>query len=264
MTPTLNQGHRGLVQSSYGAHIVACTLLASATGISAQAQLLADPIVVPAQPAAFERVNVRLTVDDCVFNPDSVRVSSEQGLTQISMTWRACFAPGSTKVVDIQVGAFAAGTQRVHVVVNPPAGQLGPSRLWPVEFSVVALPVKPLSDYSGLWWNDRENGWGLSIHQGATSLIFAGWYVYDASGQPVWYTIQPGRWVDFRTWTGIVYRTTGPRFFGAAFDPSLLRLTPVGTATFNFDQVPATVDSATFTYTVDGMTGTKTISRLRF
>jgi hypothetical protein len=80
----------------------------------------------------------------------------------------------------------------------------------------------------------------------------------------VWYTIQPGRWTDFRTWTGTVYRTAGPLYFGAVFDPAAVRLAPLGEATFSFDQTPATVDTATFTYTVDGVTATKTISRMRF
>lgn len=251
--------------------VAAVALLAVAGALPSRAQLLADPVAVPAQPAPFETVNVRLLVDDCVFNPDSVRVSSELGVTQIAMTWRACLVAGPTKVVDIQVGAFAAGTQRVNVVVNPPVG-LGPSRLWTVTFNVVPLaeiaifppPARPLTNYTGMWWNPRESGWGLAINQSATSQVFAAWYVYDASGQPVWYTIQPGRWTDFRTWTGTVYRTAGPLFFGAAFDPALVQLAPLGTATFSFDQTPATVDTATFTYTVSGVTASKTISRMRY
>jgi hypothetical protein len=249
----------------------ASVLLAAAAVLPARAQLLADPVAVPAQPAPFEMVNVRLVVDDCVFNPDSVRVSSEQGLTQIAMTWRACLIAGPTKVVDIQVGSFAVGTQRVNVVVNPPVG-LGPSRVWTVTFNVVPLAepalfpplAKPLTNYTGMWWNPRESGWGLSINQSATAQVFVAWYVYDANGQPVWYTIQMGRWTDFRTWTGTVYRTAGPVFFGAAFDPALVQLAPLGTATFSFDQTPATVDTATFTYTVGGVTAAKTISRMRF
>jgi len=88
--------------------------------------------------------------------------------------------------VDILAGAFAAGTQQVNVVVDPPFG-LGPSRLWAITFHVVPppeiaifpRPPKPLTNYSGLWWNPGESGWGLSIQQSATSRIFAAWYVYD-------------------------------------------------------------------------------------
>ena len=115
----------------------AWALIAAVAVFPARAQLLADPVVIPAHPAPFERVDVRLTVDDCVFNPDSVRVTSEQGITQIAMTTRACLIAGPTKIVDIQVGAFAAGQYRVDVVVNPAVG-LGPSRVWPITFTVAA------------------------------------------------------------------------------------------------------------------------------
>jgi hypothetical protein len=247
------------------------TLIAAAAIFPAQAQLLGDPLVVPAQPAPFERVDVRLTVDDCVFNPDSVRVSAVDGITQIAMTWRACLLPGPTKIVNIQVGAFAEGQYRVDVVVNPPVG-LGPSRVWPLKFTVAAPPEiaifppppKPLTNYGSVWWNPAESGWWLSIHQSATRVLVAGWYVYDADGRPVWYTIQPGRWTDFRTWTGVVYQTHGPRFFEGAYNPALVMIEPVGTATLNFDQTPATVNTATLNYTVRGVTATKTITRLRF
>jgi hypothetical protein len=249
----------------------AWALIAAAVAFPARAQLLADPVVIPAHPAPFERVDVRLTVDDCVFNPDSVRVTSEQGLTQIAMTPRLCLLAGPTKVVEIQVGAFAAGHYRVDVVVNQGSGP-GPSRIWPITFTVVAPPEiaifppppRPLANYGGVWWNPAGSGWWLSIHQDATRTLVAGWYVYDAAGQPVWYTIQPGHWIDFRTWTGVVYQTSGPRFFEGAFDPALVLVQPVGTATLNFDQTPATVNTATITYTVHGVTATKTISRLRF
>ena len=246
-------------------------LIAAAAIFPARAQLLADPVVIPAHPAPFERVNVRLTVDDCVFNPDSVRVTSAQGVTQIAMTWRACLLPGPTKIVDVQVGAFAEGQYRVNVVVNPVAG-LGPSVVWPLTFTVAAPPEilifppppKPLTNFGGVWWNPAESGWGLSIHQGATRMLVAAWYVYDAAGQPVWYSIQSGHWTDFRTWTGVVYQTHGPRFFDGAFNPALIQIEPVGTATLNFDQTPATADTATITYTVRGVTATKTIRRLGF
>lgn len=249
----------------------ACALIAAAAIFPARAQLLADPVIIPAHPAPFERVDVRLTVDDCVFNPDSVRVTSEQSVTQIAMTPRECLVAGPTKIVDIQVGAFAAGQYRVNVVVNPISG-LGPSRLWPITFAVVAPPEiaifppppRPLTNYGGVWWSPAESGWWLSIHQGATRTLVAGWLVYDAAGQPVWYTIQPGGWTDFRTWTGVVYQTRGPRFFEGAFNPALVLIEPVGTATLKFEQTPATVDTAAITYTVHGVTATKTISRLRF
>ena len=239
--------------------------------IPAWAQLLADPVVVPAQPAPFENVNVRLTVDDCAFNPDSVRVSAEQAYTQISMSPRACLLVGPTKVVDIQIGAFAAGKQQVAIVVNPTVG-LGPSRLWTVNFEVVPLveiaiyppPPKPLANYGGLWWNPAESGWGLTIHQSPLRTLFAAWYVYDSAGRPTWYTFQNGRWSDFRSWSGTIYRSSGPTFFDGSFNPALSQTVPVGNATLSFDQSPGNTDSAILSYTVDGVSAQKSIKRMRF
>jgi hypothetical protein len=256
--------------SAFRKATLALLLLAGASIFPVCAQLLADPVAVPDKPLPFERVSVRLIVDDCVFNPSSVRVTADQGTTQITMTPVACFAAGPVKVVDIQIGAFAEGLHRADVVVNPAAG-LGPSRVWRVTFTVAGLPEiaiyppppKPLANQDGIWWSPEESGWGLSIHQSATRQLFMAWYVYDATGKPVWYTIQPGHWKDFRSWAGIVYRTSGPQFFASAYDPSLFMILPVGTATLSFDQTPASADTAIFTYTVDGITAEKTIRRMR-
>ena len=35
------------------------------------------------------------------------------------------------------------------------------------EIAVFPPPTRPLTDYSGLWWNPQESGWGLSLHQTA-------------------------------------------------------------------------------------------------
>lgn len=43
-------------------------------------------------------------------------------------------------------------------------------------------------DYSDLWWNAAESGWGVTLNQDA-GMIFATWYIYDASGSPVWYVV---------------------------------------------------------------------------
>jgi len=41
-------------------------------------------------------------------------------------------------------------------------------------------------DYTDLWWNANESGWGVALTQDV-GMIFAAWYTYDASGNPVWY-----------------------------------------------------------------------------
>ena len=60
-------------------------------------------------------------------------------------------------------------------------------------------------------------------------------------------------------YTGTVYKTTGP-FFGSSFDPSRVTVAPAGNATLSFTGYA----TANFSYTVDGITGTKAITRLPF
>jgi cyclophilin family peptidyl-prolyl cis-trans isomerase len=44
----------------------------------------------------------------------------------------------------------------------------------------------PVVDYTDLWWNPNESGWGVTLTQ-QFGIIFAAWFVYDTSGKPVWY-----------------------------------------------------------------------------
>jgi hypothetical protein len=117
----------------------------------------------------------------------------------------------------------------------------------------LAFPI----DVNDLWWNPLESGAGLSIGQDVNDQVFAVWNVYDAGAQPTWYTLQPGRWISINTYTGLIYRTTGP-YWGGTFDRTLVDATQVGAGTLTF------LDSANgrFSYTVDGVSGVKPITRL--
>ena len=47
-------------------------------------------------------------------------------------------------------------------------------------------------DYSDLWWNPNESGWGLNVVQHASRNIFAVWFTYDANASPRWFVITGG------------------------------------------------------------------------
>ena len=86
------------------------------------------------------------------------------------------------------------------------------------------------------------------------------WYAYR-DGAPVWYVMPSGSWITSDTWSGTVYRTSYPgRFLGSGFDPRAVGSTPAGALTLRFSGTT----SATMTYTVDGVSGSKTISRQSF
>ena len=133
--------------------------------------------------------------------------------------------------------------------------------------------------YQGLWWNapaNSESGWGLNItHQG--NILFATWFTYDAQGKGMWLVVpraelQPqmddndpygyGMGTTPRTYeyTGTIYRTTGPAFDAASFDSSRVVVTPVGEADFMF----SSPDAGSFSYTVNGISGSKPIVKQVF
>jgi len=116
------------------------------------------------------------------------------------------------------------------------------------------------SNYQDLWWRapaGSESGWGVNLtHQG--NILFATWFTYDASGKGMWLVMSDGERVgNTATYTGALYRTTGPAFSANPWNKSQVTLTPVGTATFAFDDA----NNGTFSYTVNGVSGSKAITR---
>lgn len=223
----------------------------------------------PAQPYAFDPVNLRMTVDSCAFAPEAVNVGVKDHVIEVRTRLNRCLLPGEPRVVDIRVGSLPPGAWRVNLleldgdVVRVVDAHAFEVRTRP-EIAVYPPPPKPLTDYSGHWYRPPESGWGLSLHQSPTHVVFAAWYVYDDSGNPAWYVIQDGRWVDAMRWSGTVIRTSGPPFFAPAFDPARVTRADAGTATFDFTQRPGEEGWASFSYTVDGRSGAKRITRLQF
>lgn len=117
------------------------------------------------------------------------------------------------------------------------------------------------NNYTDLWWNASESGWGISIAQQYRTL-FAVWYAYGADGQPTWYVLPGGRWAASDTYTGTLYRTAAApaQFAGNTFDPNAVARTAVGTMTLRFTGN----NTATMIYSVDGVGGSKSITRQPF
>ena len=113
----------------------------------------------------------------------------------------------------------------------------------------------------GLWWNSpggSESGWGLNVaHQG--DVIFATWFTYSSIGD-AWWLSMTGNRVSTNTYAGVLYETHGPPFDSAPFDPSRVLPAKVGSGTLTFRDA----NSGTFSYTVNGITQTKSIARQVF
>jgi hypothetical protein len=221
--------------------------------------------IVPATPLPFETVNLRTVVDSCAFPPSEVRVDMAGDTVRVTRAPVACSPPGPSLTVDIRLGSFPEGSYRVEFysgsLTTGPPETLSFNVRGLVEPAVFPPPTRPLTSYTGLWYTPGESGWGISLAQGALG-VFGTWYVYDGSNRPEWYTFQEGRWTSYATWTGTVYRTSGPFLGASAFDPRLVAYAPVGTATFDFTIRPGLEGKAQFTYTVNGLAGSKRIERL--
>jgi len=116
------------------------------------------------------------------------------------------------------------------------------------------------TNFQDLWWNPAESGWGVNIaHQG--DILFATLFTYDANGKGMWLVMTDGVKTGDAHFSGALYRTHGPAFNAVPFTPiGAANLTQVGTMTFDFQNGNA----GTLTYTVNGVTVTKSIQRQVF
>lgn len=113
------------------------------------------------------------------------------------------------------------------------------------------------SNYTGLWWvpGGAESGWGINLtHQ--ADVIFATWFTYSADGTPLWLAATVPQ-VAAGQYSGTLYRTAGPPFSTQPFDPKKVSRMQSGTIRFTF----ASGNAATMSYTLDGVTQTKPITR---
>ena len=87
------------------------------------------------------------------------------------------------------------------------------------------------ADYSDLWWNPQESGWGMNIvQQGETSFVTL--FVYGPDERPTWYVASNAQVFAEDSsgnpaFRGMLYKTTGP-WQGGAFDPAKVGIQIVG------------------------------------
>jgi hypothetical protein len=150
-------------------------------------------------------------------------------------------APG----LDLALGQLPPGNYQVEVIEKSGDGtSLGSQGITGFTVSPTAAN-RPNFNVTGLWWTPTESGWGVNIVQNAAGALFATWFVYAPDGSAAWYHMPSGGWEASGSFTGPVYRTTGPFFDGCPaaastcayvpFDPSRVTRTQVGTARFSFD-----------------------------
>lgn len=218
--------------------------------------------ILPSAPQSQERVTLRVNY----VLPDLCGTASVSLANNTFKVILRCvqvigqLPPNRNGSLDVELGRFPAGDYSVVTTEGNPS-VLPISNAFKVteRHEFVAPYAFPIIDYTDHWWNPQESGWGMSIAQHPSDRLFVVWFVYNQAGQPLWYTLQPGTWTSPNAYTGPVYKTTGP-YYGGPFDPGQVGIAQVGTATLSF----ADSTSGTFSYMVDGVSGSKPITRLPF
>jgi len=113
--------------------------------------------------------------------------------------------------------------------------------------------------YSDLWWNPQESGWGVNVVQ-QVETAFVTLFVYGADGKPTWYVAPAARITHYGTagplFTGALYTTLGP-FHGGVFDPRQVQSRAVG----QVDLEVLAKDRMRVHYTADGVSVVKEVVR---
>lgn len=164
---------------------------------------------------------------------------------------------GANKVVSsVGTGTLAfsdANTGTFSYTINGMAGSKSITRQ---VFATGTTP--PPVDYTDLWWNSNESGWGVSLTQ-QYGMLFAAWYGYNSSGNAVWYVASSCP-VAGSGCTGDLYQVTGGSALTSAWNGANKVVTKVGSITFAFTDA----SNGTMSYTINGVAGSKNITRQGF
>jgi len=111
---------------------------------------------------------------------------------------------------------------------------------------------------TGLWGNQNESGWGTAItHE--YEMIFVTIYTYDASGNPVWYVASSCP-VSADRCAGTLYSVKGGSSLTDPWNGANKVVAEAGTLNLVFTDA----NTGTMTYTINGVSGSKAITRQIF
>jgi hypothetical protein len=207
--------------------------------------------VIPPQPRYLEPVYVTVQPDAFSSYILDYAEASMNGTTisvRLNFTVDCCERP-----ITLMLGRFPTGNYNIVIPQFPGVStsfSVAPSAPNPNVWS----PSWPTINYSDLWWDPAEPGWGLNIAQGPGNEVIATWFTYDDGGRPTWYSLQAGRWTSRNAYAGTVYRTAGQKAGGLGATGTIV---PVGTGLLTFD----TPTSGVFIFEMEGLNSRKPIRR---
>lgn len=156
----------------------------------------------------------------------------------------------------------SAADRNFSISANVPAGRyflqvVGYDVTTTGPYSVRAAASAAAPNYSALWGNSSEPGWGLNTsHQG--DLVFATLFTYAPDGAGMWLVASNLARQPDGSFSGSLYRASGPPYYQTPW--SAVSLAEVGGMTIRF----ASETAATLTYSFNGVTVNKAIERHAF
>lgn len=274
--PGFESGATGWTQSSsVGATIItndaanarAGSWYAWLGGANSVTETLTQDIVVPSTQPRLQfwyRIGTNETVsgDWDILSVTLTSPSTGATLATITSLSNQHATSGWAQSSTFDLSAFAGQTVRLRFAVSTDSSETTSFRI--DDVSVTGAASGSTTNYTALWWNapaNSESGWGMNfVQQGDTA--FATLFTYDSSGVPMWLFMSGGtRQGTADTFSGPLYRATGPAFFTNPF-PSIGpgNLTQVGTMTVAFSGA----NSGTLTYSVNGVNVSKSITKQVF
>jgi Copper type II ascorbate-dependent monooxygenase, C-terminal domain len=202
-------------------------------------------------PSWYVMSSCPVVADGCT--GDIYRVT---GGTPITSTWAKptlavpVIGRGALKFTSNDTGTFSY-TINGTTITKPIARQI-----------FGAQNAKGSTDYSDLWWNSEESGWGATITHRGTKM-FVVMYTYDQSRNPIWYvasdcTAAATPTVPATTGcNGDLYRVSGGLPPNMPWGSPAIKADAVGTVSVAFSNANA----ATLSYKIDGVSGTKNLTR---
>ncbi len=159
---------------------------------------------------------------------------------------------GSGKIVTaVGTGTLAFADNNTGTFNYSINGAYGAKNIEREIFATGTVP--PAIDFSGLWWNPNESGWGVALaHQ--YNVIFAAMYVYDAAGKAIWY-VASNCVMAGNGCSGDLYQVNGGSAPTTIWNGENRIVKKVGTANFAFTSASA----GTVNYTINGVNESKNI-----
>jgi hypothetical protein len=115
-------------------------------------------------------------------------------------------------------------------------------------------------DYTDLWWNPAESGWGVALTQDH-GMIFVAWFTYDVYGDSTWYVASAcplsSSTAAGNGCTGDLFQVSGGSPLTANWNGANKTVTQVGSVSFSFSDA----NNAVMSYRLNGVTGTRNITR---